>query len=88
MFKRLRKAAKLVKDILELPKRIATIEERVRYFESTMESTMIVPFTWQGCIDDKGCEYPNPWFGINPAPCNKCGITPVAPYTITFNSIN
>lgn len=44
--------------------------------------------TWLGCVDGKGCEYPNPWFGINPASCKKCGIAPDSAYTITCCSEN
>ncbi len=33
------------------------------------------------CVD--GCEYPNPWFGINPPPCNKCGIAPPPSHSFT-----
>lgn len=25
------------------------------------------------CTDGKNHQYPNPWFGINPPPCSRCG---------------
>lgn len=94
MFKRLRKAVKLAKALAEMPERLAAIEERVKQLESchtisipsviTYPGTITSPnITWLGCVDGKGCEYPNPWFGINPAPCKKCGIAPAPAYTIT-----
>lgn len=111
MFGRLYRVVKLLRDLAEVPSRLAAIEERIKQLESSqIDFPPYIPYIPPyypnypiitspnttgtgimfdlGCIDGKGCDYPNPWFGINPAPCKKCGIAPEPAYTVTCMAEN
>lgn len=95
MFERVKRIKRAIDALVELPEKLAALEERVKQLESpnwlispssSGTSTIITSplrVTWpMRCTD--GCRYPFPWHATVPANCEKCGLSAENPFGITY----
>ena len=86
----------LIKAIVSLPQRLRAIEERLHILEQP-RITLNPPqtITWpknefkiagDPCVMGGEHEYPSAWWGINPAPCTKCGQVTASDATIIYTT--
>jgi len=73
------------KEISDLKGKIATLEEKLKtsgavinypFPQSPSPNVILTDKIWIGGCPDGMHEFPNPWMGIFPPPCKKCGYTP------------